>query len=248
MNNISFRYKGSNKDVVKNISLSIVKGQSVAFVGSTGAGKSTLIDIILGLLVPQQGQILIDNGELKKCRDQWLRNIGYVPQSIYLTDDNLRNNIAFGIPEELIDGDAVQKAISSAQLESFVNLLPKGLDTIVGERGARVSGGEKQRVAIARALYHDPDVLVFDEATSSLDSETEREIVNAIERLAGKRTIITIAHRLSTIKNHDCIYYLKDGRINDFGKFDDLIAMNSAFRSISTIQSVKQATKVLQDE
>ena len=159
----------------------------------------------------------------------------------------MRNNVAFGIPEKLIDDDAVQQAISSAQLESFVNHLPKGLDTIVGERGARVSGGEKQRVAIARALYHDPDVLVFDEATSSLDSETEREIVDAIERLAGKRTIITIAHRLSTIKNHDCIYYLKDGRINDFGKFDDLIAMNSAFRSMATVQSGKQATKVLRD-
>ena len=247
LNDISFRYKVANKDAVKNISLSIRKGQSVAFVGSTGAGKSTIVDIILGLLVPQQGQILVDNCELEKCRDQWLRNIGYVPQSIYLTDDSLRNNVAFGIPEKLIDDDAVQQAISSAQLESFVNHLPKGLDTIVGERGARVSGGEKQRVAIARALYHDPDVLVFDEATSSLDSETEREIVDAIERLAGKRTIITVAHRLSTIKNHDRIYFLKDGSINDHGKFDDLIAMNSAFRSMATVQSGKQATKVLQD-
>jgi len=247
LNNISFYYKGAKKDAVKNISLSIMKGQSVAFVGSTGAGKSTLVDIILGLLIPQQGQILIDDCKLEKCRSQWLRNIGYVPQSIYLTDDNLRNNIAFGIPEGLIDDDAVQKAISSAQLESFVNHLPKGLDTIVGERGARVSGGEKQRVAIARALYHDPDVLIFDEATSSLDSETESEIVDAIERLAGKRTIITIAHRLSTIKNHDCIYYLKEGRIKNFGKYDDLIAMNSTFRSMATVQSGKQETKVLQD-
>ena len=246
LNNVSFHYKGVEKNAVNNINVTLIKGKSAAFVGQTGAGKSTLIDIILGLLVPQQGQVLIDDCELEKCRDQWLSNIGYVPQSIYLTDDSLRNNVAFGISEELIDDNAVQKAISSAQLESFVSQLPDGIDTIVGERGARVSGGEKQRIAIARALYDDPDVLIFDEATSSLDSETESQIIVAIEGLSIEKTIITIAHRLSTIKNHDCIYLLKDGRVKDFGKYDDLIAANETFRSMVRAQSGKQVTKVFQ--
>ena len=207
LKNISYKYEESSKLTLDNINLTIRKGQSIAFVGPTGAGKSTLIDIITGLLVPDKGNIMIDNDKIEDCNENWQENIGYVPQSTFIMDDSLMNNIAFGIPKELIDEEAVKNAINLANLETFVRNLPYGLNTILGECGARISGGEKQRIAIARALYKDPDVLIFDEATSSLDSDTEKKIINEIEILKKDKTIISIAHRIYTIKNYDYIYF-----------------------------------------
>lgn len=213
LKNISFMYPASEIPAIDNISISISCGSMTGFIGTTGAGKTTLVDIILGLLTPNKGAILVDNINIQKNMRGWQDQIGYVAQSIFLTDDTLRRNVAFGLSDETIDEDAVWKAVRAAQLESFVGELPLGLDTIVGERGVRLSGGQRQRIGIARALYHDPQVLVLDEATSSLDTDTERSVMNAVNAMHGKKTILIITHRLSTTENCDQVYCLEKGAV-----------------------------------
>ena len=207
-----FSYNSEQKKVLNQLSLEIPKGKSVAFVGESGAGKSTLADLILGVLAPDEGEILLDDVNIRKIPRLWARLIGYVPQSIYLSDTSICKNIAFGVEESEIDEDSVKAALEKANLLDFVQGLPQGIYTEVGDRGVRLSGGQRQRIGIARALYHDPEILILDEATSALDTETEKSVMEAIDSLHGKMTLIIIAHRLTTIKNCDFIYEIVDGQ------------------------------------
>lgn len=211
--NVSYHYPDAEENVIEKASFQIEKGSSIAFVGASGAGKTTMVDIILGLLVPQMGKITADGMDIERNISLWQKEIGYIPQTIYLSDDTIRNNIAFGIPEDKIDEEAVQNALHKAQLFDFVDSLPNGLDTVVGDRGVRLSGGQRQRIGIARALYHDPEILILDEATSALDNETETSVMEAIDSLKGLKTMIIIAHRLTTIRNVDVIYEVVDGKV-----------------------------------
>lgn len=211
LNDVYFQYPGSDKWILKDANLEIQKNTSVALIGASGAGKTTAADLILGILEPQQGTVTIDGIDIKKCMKSWHEGIGYIPQVIYLMDDNIRANVAFGIPESEIDDAAVEKALQEAQLDQFVHALPDGLNTMIGDRGVKLSGGQRQRIGIARALYRNPNVLVLDEATSALDSDTEREVMEAIDGLHGTRTLIVIAHRLSTISKCDKIYEVGNG-------------------------------------
>lgn len=210
---VTYAYPEGEGNVIENACFHIRKGETVAFVGSSGAGKSTMVDILLGLLPPQQGKILVDGMDVYKNLRTWQKEIGYIPQTIYLSDDSIRNNVAFGIEEKEIDEQAVIVALKQAQLYDFVDTLPEGLDTCVGDRGIRLSGGQRQRIGIARALYHNPEILVLDEATSALDNDTEAAVMEAIDSLKGQKTIIIIAHRLTTIKNADTVYEVKDGKV-----------------------------------
>ena len=211
--NVKYRYPGMEEYVIEDADFSIKKGQAVAFVGTSGAGKTTMVDIILGLLRPQYGKVKADELDVHQNLRIWQKEIGYIPQVIYLSDDTIRNNIAFGVRKEEIQEDAVIEALKKAQLLEFVDNLPEGLETLVGDRGVRLSGGQRQRIGIARALYHNPEVLVLDEATSALDSETEAAVMESIEELKGKKTMIIIAHRLSTIQNCDVIYEVGNGKV-----------------------------------
>lgn len=213
INDIVFKYPSAEKAVITNANLTINKGTTVAFVGSSGAGKTTLADIILGLLEPTEGKICVDGWNIQDSMETWHKMIGYIPQTIYLSDDSIIKNVAFGIKEEEIDIDDVRRALKEAQLLDFVESLPDGLNTFVGDRGVRLSGGQRQRIGIARALYHNPDVLVLDEATSALDNDTEKAVMESIDSLKGSKTMIIIAHRLSTIENADVVYEVKDGRV-----------------------------------
>lgn len=210
---ISYHYPDSNDNVINDVSMNIQKGSTIAFIGGSGAGKTTMADIILGLLKPQVGHIYADDLNIEENMSTWQHNMGYIPQVIYLSDDSIRNNIAFGIKPEDIDEDALNKAIDDAQLREFIDMLPLGLDTMVGDRGVRLSGGQRQRIGIARALYHNPEVLILDEATSALDNETETAVMNSIESLKGYKTMIIIAHRLTTIRNADKIYQIENGTV-----------------------------------
>jgi ABC-type multidrug transport system fused ATPase/permease subunit len=210
---LSFHYPDSDKNVIDNIDLTLSKNESIAFIGPSGAGKTTLADIILGVLTPQAGDMLVDGVRINDNIYNWQKRLGYIPQQIFLFDDNIRRNIAFGIPENEIDDKKVWKALEEAQLKSFVDELPEGLETRIGERGARLSGGQRQRIGIARALYYNPDILVLDEATSALDNETERAVMESIEKLQGSKTMIIIAHRLTTVQTCDNIYEVKDGKV-----------------------------------
>lgn len=210
--NVTWRYEGGKADVLSGINLEIKKGQSVAFIGPSGAGKTTLGDVILGLLTPQSGKVCIDGVDIRTIGTQLSEIIGFVPQSIYMTDDTIRNNIAFGVDEKKIDNARIWKALEKAQMREFIEELPDGLDTLIGERGMRLSGGQRQRLAIARALYLDPQILVLDEATSALDTETETAVMESIDALQGEKTLIIIAHRLSTIRNCDVVYEIADGK------------------------------------
>lgn len=217
LNHVSYTYPGTVEHALKDISLTIQRGQSVGFIGTSGAGKSTLVDVLLGLLTPDAGEVRIDGKNIQESLRDWQDQIGYVPQSIFLTDDSLRRNVAFGLTDEQIDDVAVQRAIRAAQLENFVVSQPDGLETLVGERGIRLSGGQRQRIGIARALYHDPAVLVLDEATSSLDTTTEHDVMQDVRALHGSKTILIVAHRLSTVEHCDQIYRLKQGRVVEIG-------------------------------
>ena len=213
LSNVFYRYPDSANCALSGISFRIKKGSCVGFIGTSGAGKSTLVDVILGLLSPESGEIKVDGIDIQKNMRWWQDQIGYVPQSVTFVDSSLRANIAFGIPGSEIDEAAVKLAIQSAQLEEFIGSLPEGLETQVGERGVRLSGGQLQRIGIARALYHDPPVLVLDEATSALDSATEDGVMQAVNALHGNKTIIIIAHRLSTVKQCDFLCSIEDGKI-----------------------------------
>lgn len=217
MDAVTFRYPQAKRDSLCELSLVIPKGASVGFIGGSGAGKSTLIDVLTGLLQPSAGAVRVDDRDIAGSLRGWQSQIGYVPQSIYLTDDTLRRNVAFGVPDSEIDEAAVQQAIRAAQLDDHVATLPEGLNTLVGERGVRLSGGQRQRIGIARALYHDPQVLVLDEATSSLDTHTEAGVMEAVGALHGAKTILIVAHRLSTVAKCDQIYRLDQGRIVQSG-------------------------------
>jgi ATP-binding cassette, subfamily B, bacterial PglK len=232
LDDVSYAYPGAERAVLHAVSLSIRRGESIGIVGPTGAGKSTLVDLIVALLEPSAGRITVDGRELSGCASSWQRQIGYVPQAIFLIDDTLRRNIALGIPDEDIDEEKVWAAVRLAQLEDLLASVPQGLDTQVGERGVRLSGGERQRVGIARALYHEPQVLIFDEATSALDNRTEAELTRAIESLREHKTLILIAHRLSTVRNCDRLVFLLKGRVAGLGAFDDLVASNADFRTM----------------
>lgn len=209
---VTFAYPGTKEKVIDHLNLKIKKGSSVAFIGTSGAGKTTLSDIILALLKPQTGKILVDGVDIKELGGVWNRMIGYVPQSVYLTDASIRHNIAFGVAENDIDDKRVWDALEAAHLKEFVEKQPRQLDTEVGEWGIKFSGGQRQRVAIARALYSNPEILVLDEATAALDTETETAVMESIEELQGYKTLIIVAHRLTTIRNCDKIYEIKDGK------------------------------------
>lgn len=220
---LNFKYEQSENLVLSNVDLRIQSGEAVGFVGQSGSGKSTLIDIMLGLLEPLSGSVLINGQTIENVKQSWQKQIGYIPQTIFLMDDSLRRNIAIGIADNEIDELAIVEALKSAQLEDFVASLPEGLDTVVGERGVRLSGGQRQRIGIARALYHRPSVLVLDEATSSLDTETEHGVMQAVQALQGDKTVIIVAHRLSTVEYCDRLYRLDAGRIVDEGTFDEVM-------------------------
>ena len=223
LDQLTFQYPNTTKNVLEEISLSIRKGESIGLIGKSGAGKTTLVDVLLGLFTPQFGDIKVDGVSVYSNLRAWQNMLGYVPQSIFLIDDTLERNIAFGVADHLIDQNRLKKAIEMAQLSEVVEQLSDGVKTIVGERGVLLSGGQRQRVGIARVLYHEREILVFDEATAALDTETEHLITQATKVLAGTKTIIIIAHRLSTIEHCDCIYQLEQGRILKSGSYQEVI-------------------------
>jgi ABC-type multidrug transport system fused ATPase/permease subunit len=223
INNLTYRYPGVERNALEGISLTIHRGQSVGLIGKSGAGKTTLVDVLLGLFAPQSGDIKVDGISVYSNLRAWQNLLGYVPQSIFLMDDTLERNIAFGVPDHLIDQDRLKNAIEMAQLGEVVKQLPNGIQTVVGERGVLLSGGQRQRVGIARVLYHEREVLVFDEATAALDNETESLVTEATRALSGIKTIIIIAHRLSTIEHCDRIYQLEQGQILKSGSYQEVV-------------------------
>jgi ATP-binding cassette subfamily C protein len=223
LESIWFNYEESEKEVLRGISLKIYKGEAIGLIGTSGSGKSTLIDIILGLLSPTKGKILMDGKEISYHDNSWRSIIGYVPQNIFLADDTIRNNIAFGIEIDKIDNKLIDASIISSNLEDLINELPDGLDTVIGEQGIRLSGGQRQRIGLARALYYNPQILVLDEATSALDSQTESVIMKTVFEMKHKKTILLIAHRLTTLLNCDRVIKLEKGKIVKIGSADEMI-------------------------
>lgn len=213
LKHISFHYPDADKNIFTDAHMTVPKGKSVGIIGTSGAGKSTIVDILLGLLHAQEGTITCDDVDIFKNYESWLAQIGYIPQSIYLVDESIRDNIAFGIDEDKIDEERIWQVLEEAQLKEFVEELPDGLDTTIGDRGVRLSGGQRQRIGIARALYHDPEILVFDEATSALDNDTEAAVMEAVNSFHGKKTMIIIAHRLNTIEKCDIIYKVENEKL-----------------------------------
>lgn len=214
LENITYKYPNTDKLIFDHAQMEIPIGASVGIVGVTGSGKTTIVDVLLGLLQMESGRILADGVDVGGHYEAWLKNIGYIPQTIFMIDDSIRKNVAFGVPEEEIDEEKVWRALEEAALDDFVRSLPEGLETGIGERGIRISGGQRQRISIARALYEDPEVLVLDEATSALDNDTEAAIMDSINRLHGKKTLVIIAHRLQTIEKCDMVYRVADGKIS----------------------------------
>jgi HlyD family secretion protein len=234
LENITFNYPGLEKPALNQLNISIPVNSVVGIVGPSGSGKSTLIDILLGLIEPQQGQLKIDGKIInaENCRP-WQNTIGFVPQNIFLSEGSIADNVAFGIPQDLIDLDQVQQAIKLAHLDEFIQSLEQGIHTKVGERGVQLSGGQRQRIGIARALYYEAEVLVFDEATSSLDGITEKMIMEAIHDFSGQKTIIMIAHRLKTVKKCDQIFFIDKGSVVDKGTYEKLIETNKQFKNMA---------------
>ena len=228
LNQLSYSYPEANKPSIQNISLTIPRGQAIALIGKSGAGKTTLVDIILGLLQPQVGDIEVDGISVYNDLRQWQNLIGYIPQSIFLMDDTVERNIAFGVLDEQIDATRLRKAIEAAQLLQLVDELPDGIKTRLGERGVRLSGGQRQRIGIARALYHEREILVLDEATAALDNETEQLVNDSIKALSGQKTLIIIAHRLTTVEHCDCIYLMERGEIIKSGNYQEVILDKSS--------------------
>lgn len=212
MKDITYSYPNSDKLIFDGADLTIPVGSSVGIVGTSGAGKSTVVDILLGLLETKSGAIYADGKDVKDHYRKWLKNIGYIPQMIFMLDDTIRRNVAFGVPEDKISEERIWEVLKEAQLDEFIKTLPDGLDTGIGERGIRLSGGQRQRIGIARALYNNPEVLILDEATSALDNDTEAAIMESINRFHGKKTLIIIAHRLQTIEKCDIVYRVEDGK------------------------------------
>ncbi|MCI6066029.1 ABC transporter ATP-binding protein/permease [bacterium] len=213
LKDITFRYPSTEKYIFKRAQMEIPCGKAVAVIGASGAGKTTIVDIMLGLLQVESGKILADGKDVFKNYNAWLNDIGYIPQSIYMVDDSIKANVAFGVDEKELDESRVWKALRDAQMDEFVKSLPEGLETTIGELGVRLSGGQRQRIGIARALYSNPDILIFDEATSALDNDTENAIIESINKLHGKKTMIIIAHRLETIKYCDIVYKVENEQI-----------------------------------
>lgn len=209
---MTFTYPDTESPVLSDVNVTIPKNSSVAFIGPSGAGKTTMVDLILGVLKPQSGRVAVDGMDIAESYRGWHDKIGYIPQTIYMLDDTIRNNIAFGQAAE-IDDARIWDALHQAQLDDFVRSLDEGLDTMIGEAGVRLSGGQRQRIGIARALYRKPEVLVLDEATSALDTETEAAVMEAIDSLQGRMTMLIIAHRLSTIQNCDVVYQVENGAV-----------------------------------
>lgn len=220
LDHITFHYPNTDTYIFRDAHMEVPKGKSVGIVGTSGAGKSTIVDILLGLLHAQEGEITCDGTNIFKNYESWLAQIGYIPQSIYLVDESIRDNIAFGIDEDLIDDKRIWNILEEAQLKEFVEGLPEGLDTTIGDRGIRLSGGQRQRIGIARALYHDPEILVFDEATSALDNDTEAAVMEAINSFHGRKTMIIIAHRLNTIEKCDMIYRVENQKLVEIKNAD----------------------------
>jgi ATP-binding cassette subfamily C protein len=229
---VSYVYPDMERVALQDINLTIQRGESIGVVGPTGAGKSTLIDLLMGLLPPSSGRILVDGGDVENDLSGWRTQIGYVPQQIYLTDDTMRRNVALGLDDSEIDDERIETVLRFVQLQKLVSDLPNGLETLVGEAGSRLSGGERQRVAIARALYRDPEMLVFDEATSALDHRSAVAVSQAVEALKGKKTIVVIAHTISSIERCDRLVFMRDGRIADIGTNDELSVRNAEFRKV----------------
>ena len=235
---IRFRYPEGERNVIDGLELEIPMESVVGLAGSTGSGKTTLVDIILGLHIPQGGRMLIDNAPVVPANIRaWRRKIGYVPQDIYLSDDTVTRNIAFGIPDDRIDYEQVRRAARIAALDDFIQTLPEQYSTVIGERGVRLSGGQRQRIGLARALYRSPEVLVLDEATSSLDGATEEAVLNAIRSASKAKTVIMIAHRLNTLKDCDVIYMLEKGRISSSGTYDGLLLENREFMRMAKVEN-----------
>ncbi|MDZ7831119.1 MAG: ABC transporter ATP-binding protein [Desulfobacterales bacterium] len=233
LKDICFRYPNCGEYALKDVNLTLPKGHCIALVGQTGSGKTTLVDTILGLLEPECGRISVDGRDIYSNLRAWQTNIGYIPQFIYLTDDSIRRNIALGIDDAQINEEQLWQAIRAAQLDGFAQTLPQGVDTVIGERGIKLSGGQRQRIGIARALYHNPEILIMDEATSALDNATEKAVIKSISQLKGEKTIIMIAHRLSTVQNSDTLYFMKDGKVEISGKYDELIDLHDEFRQMA---------------
>ena len=234
-NQVSFSYPNKKDPVLENIDFQIAKGSSVGIVGPTGGGKTTLVDLILGLFTPNQGTMEVDGIKIEEENVRnWQRNIGYVPQQVYLSDDTIARNIAFGVRDEDIDMAQVKRVAEIANIRNFIeNELPFGYNTFVGEKGIRLSGGQKQRISIARAIYHNPEVLVLDEATSSLDGTTEKAVLEAINNVAKLKTLIIVAHRLKTVERCDTLYFLDKGRIIDQGNYQKLLESNHQFKKMA---------------
>ena len=224
LNNINFSYPLRKEFSLSNITMEIKKGDFIGIVGETGSGKSTLVNLIIGLFKPSSGKIEVDKIDIHSNVEQWYKKIGYVPQSIFLIDDSIRKNIAFGLLEEDINDELVNLAIKKANLNNFLNSLPEGLNTIVGEKGIRLSGGQQQRIGIARALYRNPEILILDESTSSLDQDTEKKIMESVQSLKKEKTLIVITHRLVTVKNCDKIFYIEKGQLTKQGSPKEILS------------------------
>lgn len=244
-NDVSFLYPNKKKYVLEDINFQVKKGTSIGIIGPTGGGKTTLVDLVLCLLTPDKGRVEVDGVGIKKENIRnWQRNIGYVPQQIYMSDDTITHNIAFGIPEENINKEQVRQVAKIANIDTFIEKeLSGGYDTLVGERGVRLSGGQKQRISIARALYHNPEVLVLDEATSSLDGTTEKSVLEAMDNVAKLKTLIIVAHRLKTVEHCDVLYLLDKGKIVAQGDYQDLLENNLQFQEMVEGNYMKMRTK-----